>query len=119
MDAAAEAAARNCQLSPGEKETARRHVDLVREVIPAHILVHYDELKTKASDLLDSPELLSMAVLLTSYRSLPVGRRKTLLNHFNKNPKPNLLTSGRRQRGQVRTGRVVPTVVQPQMATAD
>jgi hypothetical protein len=119
MDAAAEAAARNCQLSPGEKEAARRHVDLVREVLPAHILANYDDLKTTASDLLESPELLSMAVLLTTYRGLSPAKRKTLLNHFKKTTKASTSRNSRRQSGQVLAGTVRPPAIQAQIATAD
>lgn len=82
MDAAAKAAGRNRQLSPGEKETVRRHVDLVREVIPSEVLAHYDNLKITAVDLLESPDLLAMAVLLTTYRGLSPAKRKHLLRHF-------------------------------------
>jgi hypothetical protein len=104
-EAAAAAATRHRHFSPGERLAARRHVDLVREVIPSEVLAQYDELKTTATDLDESPELLAMAALLTTYRSLPPAKRKKLLKHFavtsriqSSREKP----SNRRSPGQVR-----------------
>jgi hypothetical protein len=107
-DAVARAASRNRQLSPGEQWVARRHMDLVREVIPPEVLAHYDHLKATATDLQESPELLAMAVLLTTYRSLSPAKRKKLLKHFAGTSGMN--SSGERsaQRSPMQTGRFRP-----------
>jgi hypothetical protein len=118
-DALAEAAGRNRQLSPGEKLAARCQVDLVREVIPCEVLVHYDDLKTTANDLLESPGLFAMAVLLTTYRSLSPAKRKKLLRHFTGTA--GIHTSGHRskQRSPIQAGRCRPAAFHRQLAPTD
>jgi hypothetical protein len=118
-DAAAASARRNRQLSPGEKLAARRQTDLVREVIPPEVLAHYDHLKANATDLRESPELLAMAVLLTTYRSLSPAKRKKLLKHF-------AATSGMNPSGNnpapctpTRAGRCRPGAFHRQLAPTD
>ena len=118
-DAAADAAGRNRQLSPGEKLTARRHMDLVREVIPPEVLAHYDQLKATAADLRESPELLAMAVLLTTYRSLSPAKRKKLLKHFAGTPGMNPSGSPAAQGSPLRAGGARPGAFHCQLAPAD
>jgi len=115
-DAAADAAHGNRQLSPGEKLVARRHMDLVREVIPPEVLAHYDHLKATATDLRESPELLAMAVLLTTYRSLSPAKRKKLLKHFGGTSKMNSQGNNPAQRSPTRAGRCRPVACRRQLA---
>jgi hypothetical protein len=119
MDTAADAAFHSRQLSPGEKQAARRHLDLVREIVPPEVLLHYDNLKTTATDLVESPELLAMAVLLTTYRSLSPAERKKLLKHFTNAPQhratgdsraPEVRMPVERRRPRTRVGSVVPVI---------
>lgn len=115
-DTVAEAARRNRQLSSGEKLIARRHMDLVREVIPPEVLAHYDCLKATATDLLESPELLAMAVLLTTYRSLSPAKRKKLLRHFAQTSGVNSSGNRSAQRSSVPAGRDRPAAFHRQLA---
>lgn len=75
-------AARNNQLTPGEKNSIRFFKNLVRECLPAEVLFYYDRLKQSEPELLDCSEVFAMAVLVSTYRSLPPGGRKKLVNHF-------------------------------------
>jgi len=118
-DAVADAAGRNRQLSPGEKLVARRHMDLVREVIPPEVLAHYDHLKATATDLLESPELLAMAVLLTTYRSLSPAKRKKLLRHFAGTSGMNSSRNRSKQRSAIGAGRCRPGAFHRQLAPTD
>jgi hypothetical protein len=119
MDAAVEAAGRNRQLSPGEKLVARRHMDLVREVIPPEVLTPYDHFKATATDLLESPELLAMAVLLTTYRSLSPAKRKKLLMHFAGTSGMNSSGNSSAQRSPIKAGRCRPAAFHRQLAPTD
>ena len=112
-DAAADAAGRNRQLSPGEKLVARRHTDLVREVIPPEVLTHYDHLKATATDLRESPELLAMAVLLTTYRSLSPAKRRKLLKHFAVTPGMNSSRNHSARCSPIRAGGVAASNLPP------
>ena len=87
MECAVEAACRRRQLTPGEEQVLRRHLDLVREIIPAEVLAHWDRMKATVTDLRDSAELYAMAVLLAAYGSLPPRKRKRLLQHFSVPPR--------------------------------
>lgn len=118
VDAATETANRNRQLSPGEKQAARRHVDLVREVIPPEVLAHYDELNATDHDLLESPELLAMSVLLTTYRSLSPRKRKKLLKHFAVTPQNHSPGRSPKSAARVRAGRCQPQAFTNRLVTA-
>ena len=87
MEFAVEAACRRRQLAPGEERIFWRHLDLVREIIPSEVLSHWDRMKSTATDLLDSPELYAMAVLVAAYGSLPPRKRKRFLQHFSVQPR--------------------------------
>lgn len=93
MEFAVEAACRR-QLAPGKEQIFWRQLDLVREIIPAEVLSHWDRMKSTATDLRDSPELFAMAVLVAAYESLSPRKRKRLLQHFSVQPR------GRIHRGQ-------------------
>jgi hypothetical protein len=77
------------QLTPLETRHGEHYLNLVREIVPAEALVHYDRMKTTAADLLDTPELFAMAVLLATYRSLSPQHRKEFANHFATQPSGN------------------------------
>jgi hypothetical protein len=70
------------QLTPLESRHSDHYLTLVREIIPAEALVHYDRMKTTAADLLETPELFAMAVLVSTYGSLSPQQRKEFANHF-------------------------------------
>jgi hypothetical protein len=74
------------QLSPVEERAAREQLDLVRDILPAEVLARYDEMKSTAEDLMESPELFAMAVLSDTYRSLSPSKRKKFLGHFGGEP---------------------------------
>jgi hypothetical protein len=76
------------QLTPLETRHGEHYLNLVREIVPAEALVHYDRMKTTAADLLDTPELFAMAVLLATYGSLSPQQRKEFVNHFATQPCP-------------------------------
>jgi hypothetical protein len=93
---------RGRQFSPLEKQFAQRHLDLVREIIPAEVLALNDRMKTADSDLLsNSPELFAMSVLVATYSSLTASKRKKFVNHFAK-PAPRSVV---RQRAQCQAAR--------------
>jgi hypothetical protein len=74
-------AAHNNQLTAAEKNSIRFFKSLVRECLPAEVLVHYDRLK-ETEELLECPEVFAMAVLVSTYRSLSPRKREKLVNHF-------------------------------------
>jgi hypothetical protein len=82
------------QLTPLEIRDGEHYLNLVREIIPAEALVHYDRMKTTAADLLDTPELFAMAVLLETYSSLSPQQRKEFVNHFATQPCPQSSGNG-------------------------
>lgn len=90
-----ERAARNRQLTPGEKDAVRDFKDLVRGCLPAVVLEQYDHLKKAESQLLECPEIFGMAVLVSTYRGLSPAKRKKLLAHFATRPPTMLLYAGR------------------------
>ena len=75
------------QLSPIEERAARKQLDLVRDILPTELLTRYDEMKSTAQDLWESPELLAMAALSDTYRSLPASKRKRFLAHYGVEPR--------------------------------
>lgn len=77
-----ERAARNPQLTRNEKATPCSFKSLVRDCLPADVLDHYDQLKETDRDLLESPEVFAMAVIVSTYRSLSPRKRQQLVNHF-------------------------------------
>lgn len=74
--------AHNKQLTAAEKYSIRCFKNLVRECLPAEVLVHYDQLKEAEPELLKCPEVFAMAVLVASYRELSAHKRKKLVMHF-------------------------------------
>lgn len=81
-------AAHNNQLTAAEKNSIRFFKNLVRDCLPAEVLVHYDRLKETEPELLECPEVFAMAVLVTAYRSLSPRKRQRLVNHFTTPPRP-------------------------------
>lgn len=73
---------RNPQLTNGEKAAACSHKQIVRECLPDVVLAHYDRMKTTERALLSCPEVFAMAVLVSTYRSLPPRQRRKLVLHF-------------------------------------
>ncbi len=72
----------NPQLTRGEKAAVGEHKQLVRECLPADVLVHYDRMKKTERSLQTCPTVFAMAVLVATYRGLsPAGRRR-LVAHF-------------------------------------
>lgn len=82
------------QLTPLEARHGEHYLNLVREIIPAEALVHYDRMKTTAADLLGTPELFAMAVLVATYGSLSPQQRKEFANHFATQPCPQSFGNG-------------------------
>ncbi len=74
--------AQNKQLTAAEKNSVRCLKNLVRECLPAKVLVHYDQLKETEPELLKCPEVFAMAVLVATYRELSAHKRKKLVMHF-------------------------------------
>ncbi len=72
----------NPQLTRGEKAAAGCFKSLVRDCVPAEVLIHYDRLKEAEPELLQCPEVFAMAVLVSTYRSLSPRKRQRLVNHF-------------------------------------
>jgi hypothetical protein len=81
-----ERTAHNPQLTAGEKAAASCLKELVRESLPADVLLHYDRLEETEPELLQCPEVFAMAVLVSTYRSLSPRQRTRLVNHFNTPP---------------------------------
>lgn len=75
-------ASRGRQLTRLEEKAARRHVDLVREVIPKEALRHYEQMKQTNADLLASPEVFAMAVVVATYRSLSPAQRREFVARY-------------------------------------
>lgn len=75
-------ATQNNQLSEGEKNSIRFFKCLVRDCLPSEVLDHYDRLKEAEPELLQCPDVFAMAVLVSTYRSLPSRRRQRLVDHF-------------------------------------
>jgi hypothetical protein len=86
FEAPVHAACRVRQLSPVEERAAREQLDLVRDILPTEVLARYDEMKSTAQDLWESPELFAMAVLSDTYRSLSASKRKRFLGHYGVEP---------------------------------
>lgn len=98
-------AANNQQLTEGEKNSARLLKHLVRDCLPREVLRHYDHLKQTEPELFQSPEMLAMAVLVNTYRSLSPAGRKRLLAHFDPPTPPGQRRNGtfrRRRNGGAR-----------------
>ena len=81
-------AAHNNQLTAAEKNSIRFFKSLVRDCLPAEVLVHYDQLNETEPELLECPEVFAMAVLVSTYRSLSPRKREKLVNHFTTPPRP-------------------------------
>lgn len=74
--------AHNKQLTAAEKNSIRCLKNLVRDCLPAEVLVHYDQLKETEPELLKCPEVFAMGVLVATYRELSAHKRKKLVKHF-------------------------------------
>ena len=83
--------ARNQHLTEGEKHPLRVQKRLVRECLPADVLLHYDRLRKLEPELLECPEIFAMAVLTTTWRNLTPDRRRELESHFSAPARGNLL----------------------------
>ena len=75
--------AKNQHLTEGEQHPLRVHKRLVRESLPADVVLHYDRLRKLEPELLECPEIFAMAVLTTTWRNLTPARRRILEAHFN------------------------------------
>jgi len=73
---------RNPQLTQREKAVACSHKQIVRECLPAEVLIHYDRMKTTERAMMACPEIFAMAVLVSTWRSLSPARRRKLVTHF-------------------------------------
>ena len=82
-----EQAQHNSQLAESERAAACCLKSLVRDCLPSCVLATYDQMKKAEPELLDCPEVFAMAVLVSTYRSLPAVSRENLLTHFN-SPSP-------------------------------
>lgn len=80
-------ALRNPQITNGEKALVCSHKRIVRECLPAEVLVHYDRMKVDEPELLESPELFAMAVLVSTWRNLSLRKRRKLVAHFAPDPR--------------------------------
>lgn len=89
LDRSCRRAAANPQLTDGERASVRIYTNLVREVIPVEVRAHYERLVASEPDLAECPEIFAMAVLVSTYRSLPPGKRQKLATHFG--PAPRLM----------------------------
>jgi hypothetical protein len=76
--------AKNQHLTEGEQHPLRVHKRLVRESLPADVVLHYDRLRKLEPELLECPEIFAMAVLTTTWRNLTPARRRALETHFTK-----------------------------------
>jgi len=94
----------NPQLTNGEKAMACFHKQLVRECLPVVVLAHYDRMKKTERALLSSPEVFAMAVLVSTYRSLPPRQQRKLILHF-ATPAPAENSTARRS-GAARGSRI-------------
>jgi hypothetical protein len=75
-------AVRNPQLTDHERAAARFHKQIVRGCLPAEVLAHYDRLKETDPELLKSPEVFAMAVIVETWRSLSLAKQKKLVAYF-------------------------------------
>lgn len=85
------------QLTPSEQAAAWRNLTLVREVLPVEVLAHYDRMKTSHAELMESPELFVMAVLVSTYCNLSRRKRQELLAHFATKPRAASVPTGHRR----------------------
>ena len=104
-------AAHNNQLTAAEKNSIRFFKSLVRDCLPAEVLIHYDRLKETGPKLLECPEVFAMAVLVSTYRSLSPAKRRKLLSHFADAP-PAVESVTRRNR-PVKRGKLHPSRLRP------
>ena len=74
--------AKNKQLTDEEKNSAVCLKCLVCECLPDEVLTHYDRLKEIEPELLDSPEVFAMAVLVSVFCHSSPAQRKRLLAWF-------------------------------------
>lgn len=74
----------NKHLTEGEKHPLSVHKRLVRECLPADVVLHYDRLRKLEPELLECPEVFAMAVLTTTWRNNTPARRRQLEAHFTK-----------------------------------
>jgi hypothetical protein len=95
---------RNPQLTSGEKTAAYSQKQIVRECLPPEVLVQYDQMKKTEHTLANCPEVFAMAVLVSTYQSMPPHRRKKLVAHFT-TPPPAQSRSTRRI-AKVKGGRI-------------
>ena len=72
----------NSQLTDGEKAAAQSLKNVVREGLPAPLLVTYDRMKETEAELLECPEVFAMAVLVATYGRSPEANRKKLPARF-------------------------------------
>jgi hypothetical protein len=89
----------NQQLTAGEKNTMRLFKHLVRDCLPANVLLQYDHLKAAEPELLECEEVFAMAVLADTWRDLPPAGRIKLQAHFTKRSggqQADLSATGRR-----------------------
>ena len=85
-----ERAKHNFELTESERSAAYWLKSLVRGCLPSCVLATYDQMKDGDPELLECPEVFAMAVLVSTYRSLPPVPRRKLLAHFdNPSPKEN------------------------------
>jgi len=107
---------RRRQLTPLEVQAAQRHLDLVRDIIPAEVLAFYDQMKGTEADLLTSPEMFAMAVLVATYRSLAPPQRQQMLRHFKPHRIRTPLPGAHQTDGATRDGHRHPRVLSRQLA---
>lgn len=70
------------QLTSGEKAAALCSTFLVRECLPQPVLDNYDRMQSREPELLHSPDLFAMAVLVATYVKLPPSQRDKVLAQF-------------------------------------
>lgn len=69
----------NPQLTDRETSAALCSTSLVRECLPKPVLDNYDRMQSGEPELLSSPDLFAMAVLVATYVKLPVSQRDEVL----------------------------------------
>ncbi len=70
------------QMSPRERFTLQTQLSLVRDTIPKCVLNQYEQLKRSEPVLSECPAALAMATLVSTYRALPVRKRRTMTSFF-------------------------------------
>lgn len=65
-----------------EARAAQWRVDLVREMIPARVLVYYDQMKEADGEPAEHPDIFAILVVIETCASLPTHKRNELLSHF-------------------------------------